>query len=248
MGTTTVSTLIARAQTLLQDTSGVRWPQDELIKWLDDAQREVVLHRPEASASTVPMKLKASTTMQSIPDGTTVNSTASSALSAGVSFIKATRNMGVTGAAAGRAIRIVSREIMDAQNPGWHFDAPFSTGATVSDGVKHYIYDPLDPKTFYVYPPAPATAWYIELVYAKKPAALTTTSNAIAVDDIFANAMLDYTLFRAYSKDAEYAQNAQLAMAYYTAFANAVGLSYSTTQSRNPNVLDGGMNPNVPKK
>ena len=40
--------------------------------------------------------------------------------------------------------------------------------------------------------------------------------------DIFANAVMDFVLFRAYTKDAEFASNAQLAGQHYQLFLNGV--------------------------
>jgi hypothetical protein len=158
----------------------------------------------------------------------------------GISLIRINRNLGSSGSTPGKAIRIVSREVLDAQNPDWHTDAAIGY-------VKHYVYDPLDPRTFYVYPQAPSGSHFVELVYSAAPTAVAA-GGVISIDDIYANALLDYVMFRAYSKDAEYAANAQLAVAYYTSFANGIGLQIKNSQQRNPNYLDGGVNPNVPRQ
>lgn len=228
MGTTLASAILSKASVLLQDATNVRWPVSELFGYLQDGQREVVIHRPEASARSAAVLLTANQTKQTIP-------------SDGISFIQLVRNMGAAGTTPGKAVRLVAREIMDAQNPDWH-------SATNTVGyVQHYMYSPLDPKNYYVYPKAPATALYVELVYSQVPT-LGATSSPIALDDIYASALLDYVMFRAYSKDAEYAMNSQLAAAYYTTFANSIGITTKTSVERNPNVLDSGTNPNVSKR
>lgn len=227
MATVTVNSIVDKAELLLQDTTNVRWTSAELVDWLNDGQREVVQHKPEASAKNIAVALTANSTKQTLP-------------SDGVSFIRLTRNMGAGGSTPGKAIRIVSREILDAQRPDWHTDA--SAGY-----VQHYIFDPLDPKTYYVYPKAPATSLYVEMVYSAAPTN-ASAGGTISIDDIYANALLDYIMFRAYSKDAEYAQNAQLAIAYYTSFANSIGLSVKNALERNPNIIDGGNNPNITRR
>lgn len=224
MATVTVQSIVDKAEILLQDTTNVRWSASELMDWLNDGQREVVLHKPEASARNESVILTANSTKQTIP-------------SAGLSFIRLTRNMGANGTTPARAIRIVSREVLDAQTPDWHTE-------TSAGHIKHYTFDPLDPKTFYVYPKAPATAYYVEMVYSAAPAN-ASLGGAINIDDIYSNALLDYVMFRAYSKDAEYAQNGQLAVAYYTSFANSVGITIKSSMERNPNMVDGGSNPSV---
>ena len=49
MPTTKVVDVIDRASIILQDATSVRFPQAELLKFFNDAQKEVVLHRPDAS-------------------------------------------------------------------------------------------------------------------------------------------------------------------------------------------------------
>lgn len=229
MATITGASLITRAATLIQDATAVRWPRTELLDWLNDGQREVVLLKPEASVTNAATVLTASTTRQTLP-------------STGIQLIDITRNMGAGGATPGQAIRLVSREVLDAQVNTWHSDA--NSGGY----IKHYTYDPRDPRVFYVYPKAPASAWYVELVYSSSPTDTTDggSPSAIGVDDTYANALLDYMLYRAYSKDAEYAQNAQLAVAHYSAFQNSLGVKSQNDMSHNPNLVTGGFNPNVP--
>ena len=47
-------------------------------------------------------------------------------------------------------------------------------------------------------------------------------SGNLGIPDIFGNAVTDYVLFRAYTKDAEYAGNAQRASTHYNLFINSV--------------------------
>lgn len=227
MATITGQSLVTKAQTLIQDGTGVRWPRDELLGYLNDGQREVVLLRPEASVTNASKPLTANSSKQTLPADA-------------VMLIDVLRNMGTNGTTPGRVIRIVSREILDAQYPTWHADA------NVNGDIRHFTYDPRDPKTFYVYPKAPATALQVELVYASSPIATDDTGAVIGIDDIYANSLVDYVLYRAYSKDAEYAQNSQLAVAYYSAFANALGVKTNTDLQRNPNMNTLPFNPNVP--
>jgi hypothetical protein len=228
MATTQVNSILSRAATLIQDATNVRWPQDELLGWLNDGQREVVLHKPEASVKNTSVSLTSGSTKQTIP-------------SDGILLLDVTRNMGAAGTTAGNAIRLTTREVLDAQKPTWHSDA------NALGYVQHYIYDPRDPKTFYVYPKAPSGAWFAEVVYSAAPTDCEA-GNTIQIDDIYANALLDYVLYRAYSKDAEYAANAALAVAHYQAFANAIGLKTQNDLSRNPNSAIGNAayNPTIP--
>lgn len=227
MATITTASIIARAGVLIQDATNVRWPAQELLDWLNDGQREIVLFKPEASVTNASVLLTASLTKQSIP-------------AAGIVLLDVVRNMGVAGATPGDAIRIVSRDVLDSQLPGWHSQAN-------ADGkIKHYMFDPRDPKTYYVYPQAPATALYVELVYSSSPSVATNNGN-ITIDDIYANALLDYILYRCYSKDSSFAANAQLAAAHYQLFTGSIGGKSAVEALSNPNKLGNAIgNPNVP--
>lgn len=213
MATITALSVLAKAQVILQDTTGVRWPLDtELLGWLNDGQREVVIYRPEACVKNESVPLVANSTKQTIP-------------TSGISLQDVTRNMGSSGTTPGKSIRVVTRDLLDSQQPDWHL------AINAIGYVQRFSYDSRDPKTFYVYPKAPAAAHYIELVYSAAPTECATTAATIGIDDIYANALVDYVIYRAYSKDAEFAQNGQLAVAHYTAFSNALGVKTQVDQS-----------------
>lgn len=228
MPTILASAIIDKAEIILQDTTNVRWTTDELLGWLNDAQREIALIKPDASVKTSAVQLT-SGTKQTLGSGSTADA---------IMLLKVVRNMGTDGTTAGNAIRVVSGEILDAQRPGWHSET--STAAVV-----HAVYDPRNPKQFYVYPPNTGTG-YVELMYSATPTAVGTLGSTITVDDVFSNAILDYILFRAYSKDVEYAGNAARAEKHYLAFANSMGLSTTNIATHNTNLEQAPFNPNLP--
>lgn len=225
MAVITVAALLSRAAVILQDPTNIRWPQTELLDWLNDGQREVALYKPNVFVKNVTIQLVAGT-KQSLPAD-------------GISLIDVVRNMGVDGTTPGSAIRAVSREILDAQVSGWH-------SSTASITVKHFVYTPLDPKNFYVYPPQPSTGMSrVEVIYVAAPTDATLVST-ITIDDVFMTALLNYILFRAYTKDAEYANNAQLAAQYYQAFQGALTGKTAAETVSNPNQALMPFNPNLP--
>jgi hypothetical protein len=214
MGTVTGQNLIDRANDIVQDTTNIRWPVAELLRWLNDGQREIVLFRPDACVTTQAVQLVANSTKQDLP-------------ALGIRLLDVTRNMGAAGSTPGRAIRLVSREVLDSQVPDWH-------SSTAAAEVKHYIFDPKVPKVFWVYP-RPATAFYIEVQFSSAPTDLVSAASTIVLDDVYSNALLDYMLYRAYSKDAEFAQNGGLASAHYQAFQNSLGIRTQADMAVNPN-------------
>ena len=205
--------LVRRVVETLQDTTSIRWPVAELVRYLNDGQREIIVHRPDAMVTNASLTLTAGT-KQSLPSN-------------GAKLIDVVRNS----AGTKRAIRMCAREILDAQSPGWHN----LSGVTE---IVHFMFDPRDPKVFYVYPPAQSAGASVDLVYSAlptdiaEPAAGTdysAVSGAISVPDIYSNALQDYVLYRAYTKDSQYAGNEARAQARYAAFANALGIEIKAT-------------------
>src|SRR5690554_3554489 len=98
----TAQSLIRRAVETLQDPTSIRWPVNELVRYLNDGQREIVLHRPDSMVTNATVNLVAGT-KQSIPN-------------TGAKLIEVIRN----GGGGKRAIRMCEREVLDAQSPGWH--------------------------------------------------------------------------------------------------------------------------------
>jgi hypothetical protein len=209
----TAQSIVRRIVETLQDTTSIRWPVAELVRYLNDGQREIIIHRPDSMVTNAALTLAAGSKQQ-LPAN-------------GAKLIEVVRNTGGTK----RAVRLCAREILDSQSPGWHS----LTGVTE---IVHFMFDPRDPRTFYVYPPAAASGASLDLVYSALPSDVTepaagsdytAVSGDISVPDIYGNALQDYVLYRAYTKDSQYAGNAQRAQAHYGAFANALGIEIKAT-------------------
>lgn len=214
MGTMTGTNLITRANDVLQDKTNVRWTEAELLRWLNDGQREIVVLRPDASAVSVPFQLVANATKQALP-------------AAGIRFLDMPRNLtGANGINPGRPITLVSRAALDDHAPDWHVTPTRAV-------IENYCFDVKVPKVFWVYPRPNAALW-VELQYSISPADLASAAAAITLDDIFANALIDYMLYRAFSKDSEYA-NANAAAGYYGTFQSALGIRTQSDLAVNPN-------------
>lgn len=223
MATVTTSSVIIKVQTILQDTTGIRWPNEELIGWLNDGQREIVLYKPNAFVKNVSIRC-VSGTKQSLPGD-------------GIQLVDVVRNMGTDGNTPGRAIRITMREVLDSQLPNWHAETPSAV-------VKHYMYSMLDPRNYYVYPPQPNSGQgYVELVYGASPTDATLNST-ITLDDIYMTVLIDYMLYRAYSKDTEYAADQNRAATHQNAYISALNGKSKVEVFANPNTT-APANPNV---
>lgn len=227
MATILGKSLIDKAQVTLQDPNGRHWARADLLDYLNDGQRDAVILKPDACVIDAPVALIPGTVKQALPAG-------------GLSLVDVVCNTNAAGDTPGLAIRIVSREVLDAQFPNWRL------AGNTSGVIQHFMYDPQNPKTFYVYPKAGMVAPHVQLVYYAVPEDTDDSDKVIGIDDIYANALLNYILYRAYAKDGQAAQNATLAAAYLSLFNNAFGIKTQSDAAINPNLAVTPFNPSVP--
>lgn len=226
-----VTDIVTRARILLSDQDGTRWLDNELVAWINDAQKLIALVRPDASVSNSTVTLIAGT-KQVVPSG-------------GFRLLDVIRNMAVDGTTGGRAIRHLDREVLDSQDPMWHT-------TTQSGTIKHFIYDNRNPLAYYVYPPAIAGT-KIEIMYSVSPTEIvynagnvTATMNTdLTVADIYLESVLNYVMYRAYSKDAEFSQNPQLAAGYLQTVYSMLGIKTQKDVAFSPDLNSKGSMPNA---
>jgi hypothetical protein len=216
------SDIISRAQAVLNDAGGIRWTDSELLKWISDAQRVIALVRPDSCSLNYTLVLAAGT-KQTLPDD-------------GLRLLDVIRNLTSAGG-PDRSVRMVDRESLDAQDYNWHSRA--ATGK-----VTNFVYDNRDPTHFYVYPQANA-GMKLEILYSKNPAELTATTDALSIPAIYSEPLFNYVLFRAYSKDAEFAANAALAQGYLQVCTTLLGIKTSKDFAFSPEANTQGVTPNI---
>lgn len=225
----TAAEVMTRAQYILQDAGSVRWTPIELRLWINDALREIAIRKPNATAASIEMDLVVGT-YQTLPAGYQ-------------SLLRITRNLvtldaSVSKRGGGRVITPVAREVMDAQLPGWQDTAvlPYSRV------VMHYIEEIIDRRSFYVVPGNDGDG-VVEAIVSKIPAevpvptapasALDVASYTTNVDvqDVYRNAIVDYMLYRAFSKDMQLAGAFERAQAHFAQFAGALGIKLEMEQA-----------------
>jgi len=215
MATTKVNDILDRAGIILQDTSNTRFASADLLKFFNDGQREVVIYRPDANVTNATFTCAAGS-KQSLP-------------SAAIRLIDITRNID------GRAVSQIDRKMLDESLPNWH-----NSTADSDRKIEHFVYDPTDPKNFYVYPQA-LNSFQLEVIYSESPADVvlsnyTTDTTTITLDDPYANALLDFILYRAYQIDSEFAGNAEKSLMHYRSFTNGLGAKTQGDSASDPRV------------
>jgi len=226
-----VSDITSRVRILLNDLDGTRWLDSELVSWINDAQKLIALTRPDASVAVAALTLVAGT-KQSIP-------------ATSFRLLDVMRNLAVDGVTGGRSIRIVDREVLDSQDPMWHT-------ATASGTIKHFVYDNRSPTVFYVYPPA-AVGTKIEAMYSVAPTEIVydsvtpnnTLNTNLSVSDIYLESVVNYVMYRSYSKDAEFSQNPQLATGYLQTVYSLLGIKTQKDVAFSPDLNSKGAMPNA---
>lgn len=233
MGTITGQQVIDRAWIKGQDLNGgtgVRWPAAEALLWLNDGQREIVNLLP--SSNTV-------SAFATVTAGTR-QTLAGLGLPSGITFVDIPRNVSIAGV-PGRAMTLRKREWLDEQRPNWHSE--------VASEAVHWMLDPRDPKTIYLYPAIALAAGKLEIVYVATPADLPTLASPISLDDINANALQWFVLFSFYSKDATFSGQPGKAPGYYQQFQQSLGIKANATQQNAATAgVNSGIGQNIPGK
>ena len=216
--------IIDPAVRLLSDASNVRWPIAELVDWLNEGVKAVILAKPSASSQSVEIPLIEGT-RQTVPSTGTLRP---------LRIIDVERNVVAPGniGSQGRMITPIGRDVLDAQQPGWHDNSQVSFSAT----VKHIVFDEDAPLQFYVYPGNNGTG-RISAVMSVLPTPVglaTYDADDTGLVPIYDPVLVDYVLSRAFLKD-DLASNPARAQYHAQLFAGALGLKIQVEGATSPN-------------
>jgi hypothetical protein len=213
--------VINQVRQKLNDPSKVTWSDTVLINALNEALQALVSYRPDAASYTAMMLLVAGT-RQTLPND-------------GVRLLKCIRNKGASGLSdAGRAIRKADMLVQDALLPDWHL----TNGQTVID---EYFYDPLQPKEFYVYPPAPVSPQIgIDISYVRVLPTISATTDTFPVDDYFAPAIQEWMLYSIWGSDDEQSPNYGAAQGHLQTFFSLLQVKANSDIASSPRAVRRG--------
>ena len=220
----TGKSIIDTAVLTLSDDGNVRWPLAELVGWLNEAIKQIILAKPSASTSSVEISLAAGT-RQDVPSSGTPKP---------LRLIGFERNVTTAGNAGsqGRVITSVSKQLLDAEQPNWHNSqyVPFKTE------VRNGIFDEDDPTQFYVYPGNDGNG-IIACQMSVLPEAQTVANydtQETGLSDIYDPAMVDYVLARAFLKD-DLNSNPSRSTYHSQLFGAAIGVKIRIEGATSPN-------------
>jgi len=172
--------IINRAQWILNDDTGEHFDSAQLWEFFNDAQREIALQVPEASA----VKSTLTTTGESPGLVTGVEQDIPSTSH----FL-----IDVPCNTAGGVIERVERTWLDKHLPGWRT----VTGSTT---IRSYCYNPKEGRRRFQVFPAVASGASIECITSAMPEDSCFEDNIFHVDVVYANVSMDYVLFRALNR------------------------------------------------
>jgi len=196
----TANDVLLRLDDLLLDASRIRWPVAERLRYISDAERQVVAFVPEAGptmVTTFPLTLDIA--RQSAPPGTA----------------KVLEMLSING----RDVRAITLEEMDFQRPGWMREA-------TNDRVQHWMPVTANQREFLVYP-RPRTAVQAEALLVTWPAPLTAASSPLTVREDARPALVHYAAALCWMKDDTPGdrENAMVHMQLWVSAMTAVGAS-----------------------
>lgn len=244
--TVLVRDLMWRVSVLLQDIvpQFQRWPERELVHWLNDAQVAITKFVPAACSRMDAVLLVGGTkqSIQAIPAASCKpgDSSAQVGLVYGTQVLSIVRNMGTDGLTPGKAITVVDREILDTNDPDWHT----KTGAA----VRSFIYDTNNPRYFYVTPGVTGNVW-VDMSFTAQPTQITNTAVAgseaylnsgsstttISIADEYLDDLVNYIVARANLKDAKYSDPAK-AQLHQALFLTSLNAKVTALKGVNPNI------------
>ncbi|MGC3944600.1 MAG: hypothetical protein QM762_08785 [Chryseolinea sp.] len=174
----------------LFDPGNVRWTRPDLLGYLNDGMRELLLYRPDANTVLQSTALAAGS-LQALP-----------AIGG-----QKTRLLDVKANTSGRSVKFAKAESLDDQRSNWRNDPQSTT-------IKAWIYDMRLPDYFEVWPPAQLGASLL-LVLSVPVDDLADEGDALPLDDMYKGPLMSYMKHRACLRDSEDAAMKDLADSFY---------------------------------
>lgn len=204
----TAQDVVSRLRKLLIDLGATpRFGDADLLEFFNDAPAMILGLKPSAHTTHATVTLAAG---------------AEQALPASMLFLHdVTFNE-----ASGTAIRRVERAQLDQFKPGWR-------QAAATTGVKHFMYDVMDPKVFWVYPPN-AGDGAVEAEITELPAPIAGLTATLPLADEYLETYLYYLAYRAFDWDSDEPSNAGRSQSYYQRMAGTLGVKIRNASATAP--------------
>lgn len=224
------SQVMRRVEITMNDEDAIRWTRAEKCMWINDALRTIRTLKPDAFERDAVLPL-VSGVRQELP----------------ASYDRILRVLGNAATANSsprkrRTVTVVSRDLLDAAVPGWR------DPVKRTQQVQHVILDENDPRHYDVYPAndgtgalhAAVAAAHEELTHAgPDPEDLAAYDIELPVRDLYANAVVYYVQYRAYTKDSTFSGPINRATQFYQLFLGELGQNVAADQANSQNHRQG---------
>jgi hypothetical protein len=248
MSNPTVVEILRQVSVLLHDTDPqfARWAERDLVSYLNDGQRAIAKYLPVATTRVVSIKLRPQSRQSiAIQADTEAVDEFDDTLTAvdGLQLVDVIRLMGADGKTPGRAMRLVTRETLDAALPDWH---------KKSGEPRNFVFSPSTPTDFWVYPqpPSAGAAVWAEISYIANPDEIPNTGTedspaygqdsreetVISIGPRWSDDLVNYIVARCYLRDSEDASNAALANLFAQQFVGSINAQAQVLTGKNPNL------------
>lgn len=201
----------------LNDPNFITWSEADHIRFLNSAQRQVVLVRPDSNSSVENVLLTPGETKHSLPAGA-------------LRLLEARRNMGEDGATPGRTIRMIDKASIDLYDRNW---PKASKAKTV---INEITYNDKTPTIFDTIPAAHATTpVYIEVAVSRTTTDIVDPdTDSIDIPDIYEQPIRQYMLHLAFAVEVESQASMAKSRAYLQDFYNSLGIKTKVDMGYTP--------------
>ena len=177
--------IVSQVRLELNDPDKVVWTDPDMLLYINAAQRQIALVRPDAYSAIETLLLTAGETKHSLASGQ-------------LRLLGVTRNMGSDGTTPGKPIRMADFESHQLYDQNWHT----AVGKIV---IRDVMYDEKTPTYLFTDPPVHATTpVYIEVKVSKVPTDVTDVdTGALSLSHIYDQPMRQFMLHQAYAKEIE---------------------------------------------
>ena len=212
-----------------ENTANLRYSDADMLSFCNAGQREIVTLIPEAN------------TIEVITAINTDNQMRHTLPADGIKFIKVSSNQDVTNTVRGPMIRRMDIDALEGAFEFWGMmpirewpRVPNFSDIHTEVYYEHFAHDPREPTIYYLYPPNEAPNFSINLVYSQLPADATLLSDTFALDDQYQNAMVEYVLYRALSRDGRYGPGTSARKELLNNFRQVLGLEVQQAERVGP--------------
>lgn len=208
----TAQQAIDAAADLANDVDLTTWPQAFWLRSIGEAQKQIGNLLPRAYQVRTSLTLTANQTVQTLP-------------ATAVRLVRILRNLGTGGSTPGRRVAVIDEAQLDRIDPTWH--------ASEAQGyVSHYCVDDETPRIFMVYP-RPNAALILDAVVSQIPPAPDSVDDNLGLSDEFLTPIVDFMLYRAYSKNHERGDLGK-SQRYYQMFERGLGIRDANDRAQSP--------------